>query len=107
MQLPKGKTTMMTRPNLTAPLALVATLMSSAALAQNCVKPVAPILPDKSNLDAATVNAVTAQLEAHIAATNVYLACLEHSDGQTRAETERLIQQWQAPAVTDIQVVTD
>ncbi len=98
---------MMNRRNLTLPVALAATLVSSAAIAQNCVKPVAPILPDKSNLDAATVNAVTAQLEAHISATNVYLACLEQSDGQARAETQRLIQQWQAPAVTDIQVVTD
>jgi len=90
----------------TAPIAIAATLVSSAAFAQNCVKPVAPILPDKSTLDAATKNAVTAQLEAHIAATNIYLACLEQSDGQARAEAQRLIQQWEAP-VTNIQVVTD
>lgn len=90
-----------------APFGFALTLMSSAALAQACVKPVAPILPDKSTLDAATVNAVTAQLEAHIVATNAYLACLEQSDSQARAEAQRLIQQWEAPAVTDIQVVTD
>jgi len=98
---------MMTRSRWTAPIAFAATLMSSAAFAQNCAKPIAPVLPDKSNLDAATRNAITAQLEAHIAATNVYLACLEQSDAQARAETQRLIQLWEAPAVTDIQVVTD
>jgi len=82
------------------------TMMSSAAFAQACVKPVAPVLPDRSTLDAATVNAVTAQLEAHISATNAYLACLEQSDTQARLEAERLIQQWKSP-VTDVQVVTD
>lgn len=100
-------TIMIERLSRTIPIAFAATLISSAASAQTCVKPVAPILPDKSNLDAATVNAVTAQLEAHIAATNVYLACLENSDAQARTEAQRLIQQWEAPAVSDVQVVTD
>jgi len=98
---------MIDRLSRTAPLAFAMTLMSSSAFAQACVKPVAPVLPDKSTLDAASVNAVTAQLEAHIVATNQYLACLEQSDTQARTEAQRLIQQWQAPAVSDVQVVTD
>ncbi len=81
-------------------------LVSSAAAAQSCVKPVPPQVPDKSTLDAATRNAVTAQIDAYIAATNRYLTCLEASDAQARAEAERIIQNWQAP-VTDIEVVTD
>jgi len=97
---------MLDRLNWSIPVAFVAALFASSAAAQACVKPVAPVLPDKSTLDAATRNAVTAQLEAHIVATNAYLACLENSDAAARAEAQRLIQQWEAP-VTDVQVVTD
>ncbi len=91
----------------TAPIAFAAVLISTSVAAQGCVKPVQPGVPDKSNLDASTRNAVTAQIEAYIAAANVYLACLEQSDAAARDEVEQIILQWQSPAVTDIQVVTD
>jgi len=90
-----------------APAAFAAALISSSAVAQGCIKPAVPGVPDKSNMDAATRNAVTAQIDAYIAATNVYLACLEQSDAIARAEVQRIIDRWSAPAVTDIQVVTD
>jgi hypothetical protein len=85
--------------------ALLASFVSPA-LAQGCFKPAPPPLPDKSNLDAASRNAATAQIDAYLGAMNHYLACLEQSDSVARAEAERIIQSWEKP-VTDIQVVTD
>lgn len=78
----------------------------NALAAQSCIKPAPPPVQDKSTMDAATRNAVTAQIDAYIAATNAYLACLEQSDAAARAEAQRVIQGWEAP-VTDIEVVTD
>jgi hypothetical protein len=89
------------------PMAMVVALISSSVAAQGCIKPAPPPVPAKGNLDASTRNAVTAQIEAYIAAANVYLACLEQSDARARAEVEGIIAQWSTPAVTDIQVVTD
>lgn len=88
-------------------VALVAALIASPVAAASCVKPAQPQVPDKSSMDAATRNAVTAQIEAYVGAMNVYLACLEQSDARARAEAERIISEWTSPAVTDIQVVTD
>jgi len=93
--------------NRSAPMALALALISTSAAAQGCVKPAPPPVPAKSNLDASTRNAITAQIDAYIAAANIYLACLEQSDAQARAEVEQIISRWSAPAVTDIQVVTD
>ncbi len=90
-----------------APFALTAALISSSVAAQGCLKPAPPGVPDKSNLDAATRNAVTAQIDAYIARMNQYLACLEQSDAVARAEAKQILERWATPAVTDIQVVTD
>jgi len=98
---------MINRLSRSAPLALIAALLCSSVAAQGCIKPTPPGVPAKGNLDAATRNAVTAQIDAYIAAANQYLACLEQSDAAARAEVEGIIAQWAAPAVTDVQVVTD
>ena len=98
---------MIDRIGRTTAFALAAAVVSTSVAAQACVKPTPPPVPAKANLDASTRNAVTAQIDAYIAAANVYLACLEQSDAQARAEVEGIISQWSAPAVTDIQVVTD
>lgn len=98
---------MTNRLSRSAPLAFIAALVSSSVAAQGCVKPSPPPVPAKANLDASTRNAVTAQIDAYIAATNQYLACLEQSDAAARAEVKAIIAQWSAPAVTDVQVVTD
>lgn len=89
------------------PMAMVVGLISSSVAAQGCIKPSPPPVPVKDNLDATSRNVVTAQIEAYIAAANIYLACLEQSDARARAEVEGIISQWSRPAVTDIQVVTD
>jgi len=89
------------------PVVIIAALISTSVAAQGCIKPTPPPVPAKTNLDASTRNAVTAQIDAYIAAANVYLACLEQSDANARAEVEGIIAEWSRPAVTDIQVVTD
>lgn len=86
--------------------ALCMALVSTGAHASICVKPSAPGVPDPGTVDAATRNAVTAQIENYIVATNAYLACLEQADAAARAEAEGIIGTWTSP-VTDIEVVTD
>jgi len=98
---------MIDRLSLGVPVTLVAALITSSVAAQGCIKPAPPPVPAKANLDASSRNVVTAQIEAYIASANIYLACLEQSDAQARAEVQGIISQWSAPAVTDVQVVTD
>ncbi len=79
-------------------------LLASPAVAQECIKPTAPQVADKNSLTLQQRNAMVEQLDAYIAATNVYLACLEQKDGKARAEAEALIRKFEAP-VSDLEVV--
>lgn len=70
------------------------------AHANSCVKPPAPAVADKNTLSADQRNATTARIDAYIAQTNIYLACLEQADADARAEVERVIRSWEAPVDT-------
>lgn len=79
-------------------------LLAMPAAAQNCVKPTAPPVADKNSLSLEERNAMTAQIDAYIAAMNVYLACLEASDDKARAEAEAILRAFEAP-VADLEIV--
>jgi hypothetical protein len=79
-------------------------LLALPAAAHDCIKPAAPFVTDRATLDFEQANAMTDEIDAFIAATNVYLACLERSDADARAEVERIIEMWEAP-VDDLQIV--
>jgi len=79
-------------------------LLASPALAQGCVKPTAPPVADKNSLSFEQRNAMVAQIDAYIAAMNVYLACLEKSDDTARAEAEAILKAFEAP-VADLEIV--
>ncbi len=79
-------------------------LLTTPAAAHDCIKPTAPFVTDRATLTFEQANAMTDALDAFIAQTNIYLACLERSDAEAREEVERLIQQWEAP-VQDLQIV--
>jgi len=83
---------------------LAATLFAMPAAAQTCVKPTAPPVADKNSLSLEQRNAMTAQIDAYIAAMNVYLACLEASDSVARAEAEAILRAFEAP-VADLEIV--
>jgi len=74
------------------------------AHAANCVKPTAPSVADKNSLTLEERNAMVPQIDAYIAAMNVYLACLEKSDDAARAEAEALLRTFEAP-VDDLEIV--
>lgn len=79
-------------------------LLAFPAMAQECVKPTAPPVADKNSLSFEQRNAMVEQIDAYIAATNVYLACLEQEDGEARAEAEAIIRAFEAP-VADLEIV--
>lgn len=80
-------------------------LLTMPALAQTCVKPVPPeVVADKNSLTLEQRNVMVAQIDAYIAAMNVYLACLEQSDAKARAEAEAILRQFEAP-IDDLEIV--
>ena len=84
--------------------ALVAMTATRPALAAQCVKPAAPAVVDKNSLTFDQRNAMVAEVDTYIAAMNTYLACLEASDDQARAEAEAIIRAFEAP-VEDLVIV--
>ncbi len=79
-------------------------LLVFPTMALACTKPTAPAVVDRNTLTFEQRNAMTAEIDAYIAAMNVYLACLERSDTIARAEAEQIIKTWEAP-VDDLQIV--
>jgi len=79
-------------------------LVVSPAMAAQCAKPTAPAVVDKNTLTFDQRNALVAEIDAYIAAMNVYLACLEAEDGQARAEAEAIIKAFEAP-IDDLEIV--
>jgi len=83
---------------------VLAAFFAGPALAAQCVKPAAPAVVDKNSLTFDQRNAMVAEVDAYIAAMNTYLACLEASDDQARAEAEAIIRAFEAP-VEDLVIV--
>jgi len=79
-------------------------LFVSPAMAQECIKPIAPQVADKNTLTLEQRNAMVVRLDSYIAAMNVYLACLEQEDDQARAEAEAIIRAFEAP-IADLEIV--
>lgn len=79
-------------------------LVVSPAMAADCVKPPAPAVVDKNSLTFDQRNALVEEIDAYIAAMNVYLACLEAEDGEARAEAEAIIRAFEAP-IDDLEIV--
>ncbi len=88
----------MTALNKTILSGLIAAAFAGSTLtahAASCVKPAQPVIPEGATANGAQLSKVPDKLDAYIAAMNVYLACLEQSDSQARAEAEALLQKWQ------------